>query len=73
MNDRFTLLLNPHFLERTHMCSKENTCVLFNSCLKERFSDHKNNVRNKHVNQATGAHFNEPGYTIEDRKIIAIE
>ena len=41
--------------------------------LKERFSDHKNYVRNYHLNQATGAHFNEPGHKIEQMKVIAIE
>ena len=41
--------------------------------LKERFSDHKNYVRNYHLNQATGAHFNEPGHRIEHMKVIAIE
>ena len=41
--------------------------------LKERFSDHKNYVKNHHLNQATGAHFNEPGHQIEHMKVIAIE
>ena len=58
-------------------CKKENCHKQYigetERCLKERFSDHKNYVRNKHLNQATGAHFNEPGHEIEHMQIIAIE
>ena len=30
-------------------------------------------MRNKYINQATGAHFNEPGHGIEHIQIIAIK
>ena len=41
--------------------------------LKERFSEHKGYVRTKKVSQTTGAHFNLPGHSIDDMRIMAIE
>ena len=41
--------------------------------LKDRFSEHKGYVRTKKVNQSTGAHFNLPGHSVDDMKIMAIE
>ena len=41
--------------------------------LNERFTEHKGYVKNKHLNQATGSHFNEPGHGLENMKVIIIE
>ena len=41
--------------------------------LKERFSEHNGYVRTKKVSQTTGAHFNLPGHSIDDMRIMAIE
>ena len=41
--------------------------------LKDRFSEHKGYVCTKKVNQSTGAHFNSPGHSVDDMKIMAIE
>ena len=38
-----------------------------------RFAEHKGYVKNKHLNQATGSHFNEPGHGLENKKVIIIE
>ena len=34
--------------------------------LKERVGEHKNYIRQKHLNQPTGEHFNQPGHSIDN-------
>ena len=41
--------------------------------LKERFSKHKGYVINKKLNQATGAHFNLPGHSVDNMMVMAIQ
>ena len=41
--------------------------------LQERFSEHKGYVLNKHLNKATGAHFNLPGHSVADMKVTILE
>ena len=41
--------------------------------LNERFSEHKGYVANKHLNKATGFHFNQKGHSISDMYITIIE
>ena len=41
--------------------------------IKDRLGDHKGYIRNYHVNQPTGAHFNKPGHLLSDMKIIILE
>ena len=41
--------------------------------LPERFRDHRGYVKNKHLNQQTGAHFNQPGHDISDMAVIILE
>ena len=37
--------------------------------LKDRFAEHQGYVRNKHLDKATGAHFNEKGHHLSDMRI----
>ena len=41
--------------------------------LKTRLADHCGYVRNNHTDQATGAHFNQPGHSLADMKILILE
>ena len=41
--------------------------------LKERFSEHKGYVTNKILKQATGAHFNLPGHSVDNMMVMAIQ
>ena len=41
--------------------------------LAERFSDHRGYVKNKHLNQPTGFHFNQPGHDISDMTVMVLE
>ena len=41
--------------------------------LKDRISEHIGYVRTKKLNQATGHHFNQPGHSLADLKVIALE
>ena len=41
--------------------------------LADRFSDHRGYVKNKHLNQPTGFHFNQPGHDISDMTVIVLE
>ena len=41
--------------------------------LKHRLAEHKGYVNNKITSQATGAHFNSPGHTLSDLKIMILE
>ena len=41
--------------------------------LKDRFLEHQGYVRNKHLNKATGEHFNLPGHSLSDMHITALE
>jgi hypothetical protein len=40
--------------------------------LQERFSDHKGYVNNHKLTQATGHHFNLPGHSVSDMRVMAI-
>ena len=39
----------------------------------QRFGQHRGYVRNKELDNATGAHFNLPGHTIADMKVTIVE
>ena len=58
-------------------CKKENCKQQYigetERKLKDRLSDHKGYITNRHMNQPTGAHFNEKGHTIADMKISILE
>ena len=41
--------------------------------LKDRISEHKGYIKNKHLDKATGSHFNERGHNIENMKVCIIE
>ena len=41
--------------------------------LKDRIQEHKGYVNNRHLNQPTGYHFNQPGHTLSDMKIVILE
>ena len=41
--------------------------------LGERIAEHRGYVRQKKLNQATGAHFNLPGHTLADLRVVGIE
>ena len=41
--------------------------------LADRFRDHRGYVKNKHLNQPTGFHFNQPGHDISDMTVIILE
>ena len=41
--------------------------------LRDRISEHKGYVRTKKLNQATGAQFNQPGHSVTDMSVMAIE
>ena len=41
--------------------------------LAERFRDNRGYVKNKHSNQPTGFHFNQPGHDISDMTVIILE
>ena len=41
--------------------------------LKDRFAEHQGYVRNKHLDKATGAHFNEKGHHLSDMRITILE
>ena len=41
--------------------------------LKDRFVEHQGYVRNKHLDKATGAHFNEKGHHLSDMRITILE
>ena len=41
--------------------------------LQERFADHRGYVKNSHLNQATGEHFNLPGHAISDMEVTILE
>ena len=41
--------------------------------LKTRLADHCGYVRNHHTDQATGAHFNQPGHSLANMKITILE
>ena len=41
--------------------------------LKTRLVDHCDYVRNQHTDQATGAHFNQPGHSLANMKITILE
>ena len=41
--------------------------------LQERFSEHRGYVNNRHLNKATGEHFNLPGHSVADMKVTILE
>ena len=41
--------------------------------LKDRISDHKTYIRSKKLNQPVGEHFNLPGHSIDNLKVIILE
>ena len=41
--------------------------------LKERLSDHKQNIKSIFPTQATGEHFNKPGHSLSDLSITILE
>ena len=41
--------------------------------LQERFSEHKAYVVNKHLQKATGAHYNTPGHSLSDMQVSVVE
>ena len=40
---------------------------------RERISEHRGYIHNKVTNQATGHHFNLPGHSLSDMKVMVIE
>ena len=59
------------------VCQKEKCKLTYigetKRLLKTRLADHCGYVQNNRVDTATGKHFNSPGHTLGDLKIIAIE
>ena len=59
------------------VCQKEKCKLTYigetKRLLKTRLADHCGYVRNNRVDTATGEHFNSPGHTLGDLRIIAIE
>ena len=59
------------------VCQKEKCKLTYigetKRLLKTRLADHCGYVRNNRVDTATGKHFNSPGHTLGDLRIIAIE
>ena len=57
-------------------CNKSNCRQIYvghtQRQLKERFGEHKNSVKNKTKN-AIGDHFNGPGHSVSDMKVLALE
>ena len=41
--------------------------------LRERVGEHKTYIRQKHLNQLTGEHFNQPGHSIDNFSVTIIE
>ena len=41
--------------------------------LRHRFGEHRGYVMNNHTDQATGAHYNLPGHSVENMKITILE
>ena len=58
-------------------CNKENCGLQYvgesGRSLKNRLSEHKGYIINKHLNQPTGAHFNKPGHDISNMNISILE
>ena len=58
-------------------CQKENCLQNYigesERTLKDRISEHIGYIRNRKYNQATGHHFNLPGHSLDDMKVIALE
>ena len=46
---------------------------LLGRSLKTRFADHCGYVTNHHTDQATGAHFTQPGHSLANMKITLLE
>ena len=40
---------------------------------RKRLAEHRGYIQNKHLDQATGAHFNLPGHSAADMKMTIIE
>ena len=59
------------------ICQKENCKQVYigetKRILKFRIDDHRGYVVNKHLQHATGLHFNQPGHCLADMRFIAIE
>ena len=41
--------------------------------LKDRIGEHKTYITQKHLNQPVGQHFNQPGHSIDNLKVIILE
>ena len=41
--------------------------------IQERFSEHKNYVASNQVSKATGAHFNLPGHSMSEMRVVILE
>ena len=57
-------------------CKKCQTQQYIGECersLQARFADHRGYVTNKHLNKATGVHFNLPGHSIADMEVTILE
>ena len=58
-------------------CQKENCLQNYigesERTLKDRISEHIGYIRTKKHNQATGHHFNLPGHSLADMKVIGLE
>ena len=58
-------------------CNKENCKSRYigesERKLRERIMDHKGYITNKKINQATGAHFNLPGHSIDNLTVTIVE
>ena len=59
-------------------------CITCNKCrqqyigtsersLQKRFSEHRDYVKNEHLNKATGWHFNKKGHSVSDMKVTILE
>ena len=41
--------------------------------IRNRFGEHRGYVTNNHINQATGAHYDLPGHSVENMKVKILE
>ena len=60
------------------ICCQKETCQMnyigeSERRLKDRIAEHIGYIRTKKQNQATGHHFNLPGHSLADFKVIALE
>ena len=61
----------------TILCKKEKCKQVYigetKRSMKHRLADHRGYIVNKHVDKATGAHYNLPGHSLANLKITILE